>query len=114
MPTYIKTGFWKESKKGNDHDLDLEKFVSKNKGPLQVSTILLSTGWLSFGGEYIYTVSNSNISSTSVVTVIPSNSDVDIVKAAEIYPEVISGLGALFIYAKNQPTGNISVTLNIF
>lgn len=82
---------------------------------LQVTPITLTTGgWSLVSGLYEYTYSNANILSTSIVDVIPDNSTIAIVKAADIMPATSSAAGSVKIYATNLPTGNITVTINIF
>ena len=82
---------------------------------LQVTPVTLTTGGWSFvSGLYEYTYSNVNILSTSIVDVIPDNSTIAIVKAADILPTTSSSAGNVKFYSTNLPTSNIIVTINIF
>ena len=82
---------------------------------LQVTPITLTTGgWSLVSGLYEYTYSNANILSTSIVDVIPDNSTIAIVKAADIMPATSSAAGSVKIYATNLPTASIIVTFNIY
>lgn len=82
--------------------------------PKQITGLtLLSTGWTLVAGLYKYDLANANITANSIVEVIPDNSSISIVKAAEILPETDSSAGSVKLYATNAPTGGISVTINI-
>jgi hypothetical protein len=82
---------------------------------LQVTSVTLTTGgWSLVSGLYQYTYSNANILSTSIVDMIPANSSISIVKAADIMPATSSASGNVTIFATNLPTGNIIVTVNIY
>lgn len=82
---------------------------------VQVTPVTLTTGgWSLVSGLYEYTYSNANILSTSIVDVIPASSTIAIVKAADIMPSTSSAAGSVKIYATNLPTGNITVTFNIY
>jgi hypothetical protein len=82
---------------------------------LQLTGITLTAaGWVLVSGLYRWQYSNANILSTSIVDVIPENSSISIVKAADIMPATSSSAGLVNIYATNLPTGNIIVTINIF
>ena len=84
-------------------------------GVLQVTSVTLTTvGWSLVSGLYEYTYSNANILSTSIVDIIPDNSTISIVKAADIMPSTSSASGSVKIYATNLPTASIIVTINIF
>ena len=82
--------------------------------PIQVTSLtLLSTGWTLVSGLYEYDLSNANITANSIVEVIPSNADIAVVIAAQILPETDSASGVVTIYSVNEPTADISVTINI-
>lgn len=82
---------------------------------LQIESLtLLSTGWTLVNGFYEYDLSNENILSTSIVDVIPDNDSVLTCKNADIYPKTVSTNGSVKLYAKNLPTSNINVTINIY
>lgn len=81
----------------------------------QVSGKTVTSGsWSLVSGFYEATISDSAISASSVVDVIPDNDSIVTVKAAEILPRTDSSSGAVKIYAINAPTSSITVTLNIF
>ena len=80
----------------------------------QITGKTVATGaWSLVSGLYEASISDGNILSTSIVDVIPSNSSISVVKAAEILPQTDSSAGAVKIYATNLPTASITVTLNI-
>lgn len=82
---------------------------------LQVTPVtLITAGWSLVSGLYEYSYSNANILSTSIVDIIPANSTISIVKAAEILPATQSFSGYVKIYSTNAPTGDIIVTVNIY
>ena len=82
---------------------------------VQVTPVTLTTGgWSLVSGLYEYSYSNANILSTSIVDVIPDNSTIAIVKAADIMPSTSSASGNVKIYATNLPTASIIVTFNIY
>jgi hypothetical protein len=75
---------------------------------------LLDTGWTLNAGLYEYDHSDVDILSTTIVDVIPDNADYLIVVAAEVLPQTISSSGSVKIFAVNEPTDDIGVTLNLF
>lgn len=82
--------------------------------PLEVTGLtLLSTGWTLVSGFYEYDLSNANITATSEVEVIFMKDTIAIVKAADIMPDNLSDTGTVKIYATNEPTDDINVTLII-
>jgi hypothetical protein len=82
---------------------------------LQIGSLtLLSTGWVLVSGLYEYDLSNENILLTSIVDVIPDNASVEVIKNADVYPKTVSSAGSVKLYAKNLPSGNIGVTINIY
>ena len=81
---------------------------------LQVTPVTLTAAsWSLVSGLYEYTYSNAAILATSIVDVIPDNSSISIVKAAEVLPSTSSASGSVKLYATNLPTANIIVTFNI-
>jgi hypothetical protein len=58
-------------------------------------------------------IENINITENTSVDVIPQNATIAIVEAAQFLPQTISASGSVKVFAKNQPTGNFSVTLKI-
>jgi len=96
----------------NTGDQDLSGLSLK---PIQVTAqTLTAASWALVSGIYEYDLSNANITITSIVDVIPDNSYVTTVQVAEVFPKTISGSGTVKLYAKNLPTGNIIVTINIW
>jgi hypothetical protein len=82
---------------------------------IQVSSVDVLVGaWTLVGSFYEANISNANILATSIVDIIPENSTINIVTNAELLPLTNSSAGSVKIYAKNAPTGTITVTLNIF
>ena len=80
-----------------------------------VATDTLSTGsWSLVSGLYEQSISNVNITSSSIVDIIPDNSTASVVNAAQILPRTDSSSGAVKVYSTNLPTANIGVTLNIW
>jgi len=85
-----------------------------NTSTIQVTGITIpSASWQLSGGLYSVSIADANIDATSIVDVIPNNSDYAVVNAAQILPETISGASTVKLSAVNQPTGPIGVTLNI-
>jgi len=79
-----------------------------------VSLTLVQANWTLVSGLYEYDLANANITATAIVDVIPDNTDIAIVKAAEILPRTESSTGSVKIYSTNEPTDDIGVTINIF
>ena len=95
-------------------ELDNEKLAISDYGFIQVTSLTLSqVSWSLVSGLYEYDLSDANITANTVVDVIPDNADVAIVKAAEILPRTDSSAGSVKIYATNEPTDDIGVTINI-
>lgn len=85
-----------------------------NQKPIQVTGITLtSTSWTLVSGLYEYDLANSNITANSIVDIIPMNSTIDIAIAAIVLPETDSSTGSVKLYAKNEPTADIDITINI-
>lgn len=88
-------------------------FVTKKVN--SVSSITVLTGaWSLVSGVYEATISNANISATSIVDVIPNNADASTIRTAGLLPRTDSSAGAVKIYATSAPAATITVTLNIF
>ena len=80
----------------------------------QVTSVVLSAAsWSLVSGLYEYDLSNVNITSASIVDIIPDNTSISIVTAAMILPRTDSSTGSVKLYSTNLPTGDITVTLNI-
>jgi len=81
----------------------------------QVTPVTLTAAsWTLVSGLYEYTYSNGIITSASIVDVIPANSTIAIVQAAQVLPATLSSAGSVKLYATNLPTANIIVSINIF
>jgi hypothetical protein len=81
----------------------------------QITGITVSqASWNEDSGLYESDISNANITSNTVVDVIPDNADYTIVLAAQLLPANVSSAGAVKIFAVNEPTDDINVTLNLF
>lgn len=74
---------------------------------------LMSSGWTLNVDKYEYDFNYSGITSSSIVNVTPSISSTNAVISAQIYPQIDSSNGSAKIYAKNLPTSNIIITVNI-
>jgi len=80
-----------------------------------VATATLSTGsWSLVGGLQEQSISDANITASSVVDIIPDNAAASVVSAAQVLPRTDSSSGAVKVYATNLPIANIGVTLNIW
>ena len=75
---------------------------------------VISQSWAPSGSIYSSSISNANITSNTVVDVIPDNADYTIVLAAQLLPANVSSAGEVKIFAVNEPTDDINVTLNLF
>jgi len=83
-------------------------------GIIQITGVTLASGsWSLSSSLYIYDYSNSGITSSSFVTVIPSNASINTVTAAQILPSTDSVSGSVRLFASYQPSGNIGATINI-
>jgi hypothetical protein len=75
---------------------------------------ITSQSWGLTGSIYSSSISNANINSNTVVDVIPDNADYTIVLAAQLLPQNASSAGEVTVFAVNEPTDDINVTLNLF
>ena len=80
---------------------------------LENQTLVVGS-WVLDVDKYVYTFSNDIITSKRIVDVVPAIASLDIIKAAEMYPNTLSENGTVKLYCKNAPTGDIVVTFNIF
>jgi len=102
---------------GTSYDLSANRSWTITAGltVLQVTPVTLTAAsWSLVSGLYEYTYSNVNITSTSIVDVIPANSTIAIVQAAQVLPATLSSAGSVKLYATNLPTADIIVSINIF
>jgi len=103
----IEIGYW-------DDTAVIGSVSSKSDKTIQITGVSLSTsGWALVGSFYEYDYANAGITASKIVDVIPDKSTIDIVQAAEILPETLSGAGTVKFYSKNSPTAIILVTINI-
>jgi hypothetical protein len=80
----------------------------------QVTGLTLSaTSWTLVSGFYEYDLSDGNITSTSVVNVIPDNASTFIVNNVGILPRTDSSTGSVKIYSTYYPYSDITITINI-
>jgi len=102
---------------GTTQDLSADRTFTIPTGltVLQVTPVTLTAAsWSLVSGLYEYNYSNVNILSTSIVDVIPANSTIAIVQAAQVLPATLSSAGSVKLYANNLPTADIIVSINIF
>ncbi|MEI6750719.1 MAG: hypothetical protein WCM93_16305 [Bacteroidota bacterium] len=96
-------------------DLSAYAVIEDINTPAQIpSIVLLAESWVINSGIYEYALEVENLTTESIVDVIPNNEDIEIVQAACIFPRIESSTGILTLYAKNAPTDDITVTLNIY
>lgn len=79
----------------------------------EVAATFSQLDWILENTIYKLTYLDSNITSTSRVDIIPNNSTINLVIAAEFLPQTVSANGSVDVFAKNEPTNDISVTLSI-
>ena len=95
-------------------DISESKLNKQDFGTKQVTGVTVTAASFSLvSGLYEASISDANILATSAVDIIPQNSTIDIVIAAQFLPETDSSAGSVKVYAKNLPTDNFLVTLNI-
>lgn len=83
-------------------------------GVAQINSLtLLSTGWSLVSGLYEYDLANANITASTLVDIIPINADIQIVIDAQVLARTTSSAGSVKIYAINEPTANIGVTITL-
>jgi hypothetical protein len=70
---------------------------------------LTAATWALSGGTYQYAYPNSTILSTSLVDVIPANTSVGIVQAAQLLPYVDVTTSQAILYANYLPTGDMTM-----
>ena len=81
---------------------------------ISVAATLPSASWTLVGGLYEQDISNSNITSSSIVYIVPENSTIQIVIDAVVLPKTDSSNGSVKVYSQFLPSGDIDVTLNIW
>lgn len=107
----------------NNIELSIDKIIFQSttvlqsqsaNSVLQIQDQVLEVGnWVADGDVFSYTYESSKISDQSIVDVNPVNADIDIFNAANPLPETISEAGYVNMYAKQIPTADIRVTVNI-
>lgn len=88
-------------------DLKVDKFI------VESGVTINSSGWTLNAGLYEYTYSNINITSNSIVDIIPDNSAFSIITTAQLLPKVDVFSGNLKIYSNNSPSGDFIITIII-
>lgn len=88
-------------------------FVTKKATQVTGKTVLTGA-WSLVSGVYEASISDAAILSTSIVDVIPNNTDASTIRTAGLLPRTDSSAGAVKIYATSAPAATITVTLNIF
>lgn len=108
-PGYLNTDYFTQ-----DIDPDTGRAAIKPRYPLQITGLtLLSTGWTLVGDFYEYDFAKDEITAESIVEVIPDNADIQTVIDAVILPGTDSSAGSVKIYAINEPTADIGITINL-
>ena len=97
-------------------NIEATSFTGSYQGTFtQVTGLTItSQSWGLDGSIYSSSLSNANILANSLVEVIPSNSDYSIVLAAQLLPQNSGSSGQVTVFAVNEPTDDINVTINIF
>ena len=81
---------------------------------IQVTGVTISSvSWTLNAGFYEYIYSNVNITSNSIVDVIPDNSSYSVVSSGQLLPRVDSFNGEIKIYSNNIPSGDFGVSIII-
>ena len=88
--------------------------TTKQNKFITATATLTTGGWTLVSGLYEQSISNVNITASSIVDVIPDNSAFATVTAAQLLPRTDSASGSVKVYSSLLPTANIGVTLNIW
>lgn len=105
---------WSETDVNSPNYIPDKPTIPTPTNPIQVTGLTLSSAsWSLVSGLYEYDLANANITANSIVEVIPDNADIDTVIEAVILPQTDSSSGSIKIYAKNEPTADIGVVINI-
>lgn len=88
-------------------------FVTKKATQVTGKTVLTGA-WSFVSGVYEASISDAAILSTSIVNIIPNNTDAATIRTAGLLPRTDSSTGAVKIYSTSAPAASITVTLNIF
>jgi len=107
----------------NNIELSIDKIIFQSttvlqsqsaNSVLQIQDQVLEVGnWVADGDVFSYTYESSKITDLSIVDVNPVNADIDIFNAANPLPETISEAGYVKVFARQVPTADIRVTVNI-
>ncbi len=85
-----------------------------SKAPVVVTGKTLNSGsWSLVSGLYEYDLSDANITANSIVDIIPDNASMTVVMASLIQPRTDSSTGSVKVYALENPTDIITVTIII-
>jgi len=110
----IELNYWKANAVNATNYTKAESDGLFSNKTIQITGVsLAASGWALVGSFYEYDYANAEITASKIVDVIPDKSTINIVKAAEILPETLSGAGTVKFYSKNLPTATILVTINI-
>lgn len=91
----------------------INQIVALNLTKQITGITLISANWSLVSGLYEYDLADSNITVNSIVDVIPMNTTIDIAISAIVLPQTDSSAGSVKLYAKNLPSGDIEVTINV-
>jgi hypothetical protein len=75
---------------------------------------LASGSWTTSGSYYVYSFSNSNITSTTRVDFTPYNNSTNTAISSMLLPEVSASAGACTFYASFLPTNNMTGDITIY
>jgi hypothetical protein len=82
---------------------------------LQIQDVtMLTGGWALESDRWVYSYEDDRIHINSAVCFIPDNRDLTQIIDANIYPEIDVQQGFAKVYAENQPTEDIRVTVEIY
>lgn len=81
---------------------------------IETNVSLLDHVWSLVGGVYEIDHANVNITENSIVNITPDVASMAAVLTAVIYPKTTCSAGSVKLYAKNAPTADITVTVEIF
>ena len=82
--------------------------------PIKVTGEVLSiSGWTLVGSYYEYVYNNTNITTKSIITLLPYNESVIVYSTSEILPRIATTNGSATISAVSTPTDDIIVDIVI-
>ena len=113
-PIYFTTNSGTSGTSGTNGSSGTSGGGSGGGGIIQVTGVTLNSGsWSLSSSLYIYDYSNTGITTSSFVMVIPSNENINTVTAAQILPSTTSSSGSVRLFSTYPPAGNIGATINI-